>query len=172
MEWRLRRAGADDADALALVAAATFLETYIGIVSGPDMVRHCATRCSPDHFRRWAADPGTVVSLAEHAEGAAPIGFTALTVPDFPIAFGPETIELRRIYALAAAHGSGLGPALLEQALDDARALGGTQVALGVHPGNGRARAFYERHGFRVVGERIFRVGEAAFVDPVYARAV
>ena len=170
MEWRLRRAAATDADALALVAGATFLETYAGIISAADMVRHCKTRCSADHFARWADDPQVVTTLAEHAHGAAPIGFTALTPPDFPIDLGPGTIELRRIYVLAAAHGSGLGAALMARAVDDARALGRTRLTLGVHPGNARARTFYERHGFRVVGERRFQVGDALFTDPVYAR--
>lgn len=172
MNWRLRPATAEDASALSLVACATFLETYAGIVSAADMLHHCATRCSPEHFGRWAADPDVAVTLAEHVDGAAPLGFTALTPPDFPIAFGPGTIELRRIYVLTTAHGSGLGPALMDHAIEDARALGKTQLALGVHPGNGRARAFYERHGFRIVGERRFQVGEALFTDPVYARVI
>lgn len=170
MNWRLRRAEPGDEPALSLVAAATFLETYAGVVPRDDMVAHCATKCSAAYFAEWLGRADHVVTLCEHPDGAAPLGFAALTPPDFPIAFGPETIELRRIYVLATAHGSGLGAALMERAVADARTLGRTRLALGVHPGNARARAFYERHGFRVVGERKFQVGGATFTDPVYAR--
>ncbi len=34
MSWRLRQAGAADAAALSLVASATFLETYAGLIEG------------------------------------------------------------------------------------------------------------------------------------------
>ncbi len=172
MRWSLRRAEAGDEAALALVAAATFLETYAGAVSRDDMLAHIAGRCSPGFFAGWIASADHPMTMAEHPDGGAPIGFTALTPPDFPVAFGPETIELRRIYVLTTAQGSGLGPALMERAVADARALGRTRLALGVHPGNARARAFYERHGFRIVGERRFQVGTALFTDPVYARAI
>ncbi|WP_375426812.1 GNAT family N-acetyltransferase [uncultured Sphingomonas sp.] len=172
MESRVRRAEAGDEAALALVAAATFLETYAGVVSCGDILAHLAAKCSADFFSAWIASADHVVTLTEHPDGAAPLGFTALTPPDFPIAFGPETIELRRIYVLTSAHGSGLGAALLDRAVEDARALGRTRLALGVYPGNARARAFYERHAFRIVGERRFQVGSASFTDPVYARAI
>ena len=170
MDWRLRRAEPGDEPALALVAAATFLQTYAGVVSRRNMLAHCQGKCSPEYFSPWLLSPEHIVTLAEHLEGDAPLGFTALTPPDFPIVFGPETIELRRIYILAATQGAGLGPALMERAMEDARALGKSRLALGVHPGNTRARAFYERHGFTIVGRRRFQVGDAVFDDPVYAR--
>ena len=172
MDWRLRRAGAGDEAALALVAAATFLETYAGVVPRDDMLAHIGGKCSAAFFATWIASADHVTTIGEHPDGSAPLGFTALTPPDFPVAFGPETIELRRIYVLATAHGSGLGPALIERAIEDARGLAKMQIALGVHPGNARARAFYERHGFRIVGERRFQVGTALFTDPVYARVI
>ena len=169
MQWRLRGAEPGDESALSLVAVATFLETYAGIVPRDDMIAHCETKCSPAYFADWLGHADHVVTLCEHPHGEAPLGFAALTPPDFPIDFGPETIELRRIYVLATAQGSGLGAALMERAIADARAIGRTRLALGVHPGNARARAFYERHGFRIVGERTFEVGASRFTDPVSA---
>ena len=171
-DWRLRRASPADAPALALVAQATFLRTFAGVLPGADIVAHCAANSSTEKFARWAADPACVATLAEHAHGAAPIGYTLLTPPDFPIPTGPADIELKRIYTLASAHGGGLGAALMEQALADAAALGRTRVLLGVHPANARARRFYERHGLAVIGERVFQVGTQRITDPIYARAL
>jgi ribosomal protein S18 acetylase RimI-like enzyme len=169
MDWQLRRASAGDAAALSLVAGAAFLETFAGVLPGDDIVAHCANHSSVAKFADWAADPGSIATLALHPHGGAPIGYTLLTAPDFPIPTSPGDIELKRIYALASTHGTGLGPALMTRALADAAALGHARVLLGVHPGNMRARRFYERHGFAVIGERVFRVGTQRITDPIYA---
>lgn len=168
--WRLRRAGAGDAPALAMVAAASFLETFAGILKGPDIVAHCARKSSPAQFEAWALDDASALTLAEHPDGAAPVGYTVLTAPDFPIPTTYDDIELRRIYALSITRGTGIGAALMARAIDDARALGRTRLLLGVLGANRRARDFYERQGFALAGERQFLVGESLFDDVIYAR--
>lgn len=170
MEWRLRRAGPGDAPALSLVAAATFLETFVGTIAGPDMVRHCTLNSSPAKFDAWIADPAGVVTLAEHPDGAAPVGYTLLTSPDLPVETDARDIELRRIYTLSLTNGTGLGHRLMTMAIDDARAMRRRRMLLGVLGINERARAFYEREGFALVGTRQFRVGDTVFDDVVYAR--
>ncbi|KQN05928.1 MULTISPECIES: GNAT family N-acetyltransferase [Sphingomonas] len=172
MTWRMRRAGPGDAPALSLVASATFLDTYATVLSGADIVAHCTIKNSIAAFETWLGDPATIVTLAEYEPGNAPIGYTVLTAPDFPIEPGPADIELRRIYLMKQAQGSGLGAALLARALEDAVAASRTRVLLGVWDQNTRARAFYERQGFEVIGARQFMVGTTLHDDPVYARAV
>ncbi|WP_343525245.1 GNAT family N-acetyltransferase [Sphingomonas sp.] len=172
MEWRLRRAGSGDAPALSLVAAATFLETFAGIIAGPDMVRHCTTNSSAAKFNGWTTDSACVVTLAEHPDGAAPVGYTLLVPPDLPIDTDARDIELRRIYALSQTRGTGLGHKLMTRAIDDARALGRRRMLLGVLGINARARAFYEREGFVLAGTRQFRVGDTVYDDVVYARGL
>jgi len=171
--WRLKRATAADAAALALVASACFLETFAGILQGADIVAHCAKANDPARFRDWAEDAGSRIVLAEIATGAAPIGYSVLTVPDLPaVDVGPGDVELRRIYTLLRAHGTGLGPALMAQALLDARAIGRKRMLLGVYAGNERARAFYQKQGFVKVGERQYRVGATLCDDVIYALAL
>jgi Acetyltransferase (GNAT) family. len=166
----LRRAVADDAAALSLVAGATLLDAFAGILSGRDLVAHCARHNTPEKFAEWIADPASVVMLAETVNGGAPLGYSVLTPPDLPIEVLAEDIELRRIYMLSRLHGSGLGAELMKRALNDARAMGKRRVLLGVYGGNARARAFYERQGFAVAGERRFLVGETWHDDAIYAR--
>jgi len=168
----LRRAVAEDAAALALVAGATLLDTFAGILSGRDLLAHCAANNTPAKFAAWASDPASVVMLAEAANGAAPVGYSVLTAPDLPVETASGDIELRRIYTLSRLHGCGLGQALMARALDDARAMGKTRVLLGVYGGNERARAFYERQGFTVAGTRRFLVGETLHDDVIYARGI
>ncbi|RZM19343.1 MAG: GNAT family N-acetyltransferase [Sphingomonas sp.] len=172
MTWRLRRAGPGDAPALSLVASATFLDTYATVLSGADIVAHCTRNNSIAAFETWLSDPATIVTLAEYEPGHAPIGYTVLTAPDFPLEPGPADIELRRIYLMKQAQGSSLGAALMARALEDAASAARTRVLLGVWDQNTRARAFYERQGFEVIGARQFMVGTTLHDDPVYARAV
>ena len=170
--WRLRVAGAADADALALVASASFLETYAGSLDGADLVAHCVANNTREKFAAWASDPHTAVTLAEIIPGYAPVGYTVLTSVDLPVNQRAGDIELRRIYAMARLHGSGVGPAMMAQALADAARLGKTRVLLGVWGENYRAHRFYERQGFAVVGTRQFKVGNVVHDDLVYARSV
>ena len=168
--WRLKRATAADAAALSLVASACFLETFAGLLEGADIVAHCAKANHQDAFRAWAVEAEGHVVVAEIASGGAPIGYSVLTSPDFPaVDTGGDDIELRRIYTLSRAHGTGLGPALMAQALLDARAMGHKRVLLGVYDGNQRARAFYEKQGFVKVGERQYQVGATMCDDVIYA---
>lgn len=168
--WRLKRATAADAAALSLVASACFLETFAGRLEGPDIVAHCAKANHQDAFRDWTDAAGSRVVIAEIASGGAPIGYSVLATPDLPaINIHLDDIELRRIYTLSRMHGTGLGPALMAQALLDARALGRQRVLLGVYAGNERARAFYEKQGFEIVGERQYQVGATLCDDMIYA---
>jgi ribosomal protein S18 acetylase RimI-like enzyme len=171
-DWRLRRATAADAPAVAMVAAASFLETFAGILPGQDIVAHCTRNSSAAKFAGWADDPASVVTLAEHPEGAAPVGYTLLTTPDLPVAPLDGDLELRRIYALSITRGTGLGRRLMVQAIADTRALAKTRLLLGVLGTNRVARAFYEREGFTLVGERRFNVGAGWYDDVIYARAL
>ena len=171
-KWRVRRARPADADLLSLVANAAFLDTYAPSLAGADLVAHCLKNNSAAVFAKWLADPATVVTVAEIEPGCAPIGAAVLTAPDFPIALQPDDIELRRIYTLRQAYGSGIGAALMAQAIADAVLVGAKRVLLGVWDQNARARAFYERNGFSVIGTRDFVVGGEVHVDPVYARGL
>lgn len=167
--WTVRRADAADAPALALVAGATLLETFHAIIPVTDMIAHVTGKSSAAVFTSWIADPDSTVFYAGADGTDAPLGYAVLTAPDFPIAVDATDIELRRIYTLAATHGTGLGAAMMQAVLDQARARAYRRVLLGVHPENARARRFYERTGFRVVGERVFTIGTARLVDPIYA---
>jgi len=172
MTWTLRRASPEDAGAASLVAGASFLESFAGILTGPDIVAHVANKSSPSVMAAWIADPAAVLTLAEHPRGLAPVGYSLLTPPDLPIETGASDIELRRIYALSMTRGTGLGALLMAQAIGDARAMGRRRMLLGVLATNRIARAFYERQGFALAGERRFLVGATWHDDVVYARGI
>ncbi|WP_309623766.1 GNAT family N-acetyltransferase [Novosphingobium sp.] len=164
-DWNIREADAADAEALALVGAATFLEAFADVIEGKDIVAHCAKAHSAQVYRDYLAT-GSIAWLAETALGA-PIGYALNSAPDLPgMAVGDR--ELKRIYVLSRWHGSGLAAALMAQSLQEAS--DHDRLLLGVYRHNHRARAFYAKHGFVTIAERMFRVGETDHHDLVLAR--
>jgi ribosomal protein S18 acetylase RimI-like enzyme len=159
-----------DAPTLALIGAATLLESFPGLVPGQALLAHCANHHVPAAYIGHFEQPETRAWLAEVPPGAAPVGYALLTVPEFPDAVANEhDLELRRIYLFSRFHGGGAGAELMTRAIAAAREQRARRLLLGVHPENHRALAFYRRNGFVQVGVRTFTVGDAQFQDPVLA---
>jgi diamine N-acetyltransferase len=169
VEWRLRQAGIEDAERLALIGGATFLETFAGILEGDAIVAHCAREHGAEAYRALLAHQDSAAWVAEAQAGGAPLGYALVTAPKLAQA-EPGDIELKRIYSFSRMHGSGLGAALMGRAAAHAEAAGARRLLLGVFVGNLRALAFYRRHGFEKIGERRFRVGSQDCEDIVLAK--
>jgi ribosomal protein S18 acetylase RimI-like enzyme len=172
-EVTLRPCSSEDAEALALVGSATFLESFAGILPGPAIVKHCATNNSPASFTKYLATPRVQAWMATTIPGDAPVGYAMLTPPDLPLPDITGTdIELKRIYLFSRFQGSGMGQKLMEAAIYGAREGGATRLLLGVYAGNARALRFYARNGFEQVGTRTFTVGDLVCDDFVLGRPV
>jgi hypothetical protein len=99
-----------DEDALALVGQATFLETFAGVLDGPDILAHCRAQHAPPFYAAWLARRPGFLWLAETDVGRAPIGYLGLDEPDLPVPDPtPADIELKRIYVLSRFYGGGVG---------------------------------------------------------------
>jgi ribosomal protein S18 acetylase RimI-like enzyme len=142
----VRDAAPADADAIAAVARASWADTYRDIFE-------------PDFIERFLEENYAVASLRAGATRAAERDDAHFLVAERDgaiIAFaqygiGPRGPELFRIYADPAHYGTGAGSALLAKLH---RRLDGRveSYVLDVHSRNARGRAFYDRHGFEVVG--------------------
>lgn len=169
MKMTYRKAGLGDEDAIALVGAATFLESFSGQIDGQGLVRHCAEKHDASTYLKALKTPGHAIWLAELAPGAAPVGYLHLTPPDLPIKTRPDDVEVKRIYLLGKMQGHQVGRKLMALAIAYAREVGAGRVLLGVHDGNETAMGFYERLGFERIGERDFDVGGVTYHDWIYA---
>ncbi|CAN7243922.1 GNAT family N-acetyltransferase [Phenylobacterium sp. LjRoot219] len=170
MDVEIRRAGPDDAAALALVGQATFLETYAGQLERENILAHCAHEHAAARYAGWLADGVSQVWIAETTHGRAPVGYAVVAAADLPVALAADDLELKRFYLLSRLHGQGHGARLMETVAADARASGARRLLLGVFSANTRAIAFYARQGFTQAGVRKFRVGEGVYDDLVLAR--
>ena len=162
---RVREAAPEDAGALAMVGAATFLETYALVLRGADIVAHCAKAHARAVYEAWIGDPACAVWVVE-AGDAVVVGYAAMTPPDLPGSLAGD-LELRRIYVLAPFKGSGAGRLLVEAVALEATARGARRLTLGMYGGNDAALAFYTRMGFVQIGVRTFRVGDQVCDDLV-----
>ncbi|HEY0263483.1 MAG TPA: GNAT family N-acetyltransferase [Granulicella sp.] len=170
-EIALRPCTLKDSAALALVGAATFLESFAGILDGEAIVAHCARQHSIETYNKYLSQPECRIWLAETRTGAAPVGYVMLAAPDLPLpSVGTEDIELKRIYLFSRFHGKGAGQHLLNQAIEGAIALGKKRLLLGVYRENARALAFYRRNRFMEVGVRRFTIGTRQYDDLILAR--
>lgn len=170
MEITIRPCSPEDAEALSLVAQATFLQTYADELPLEDMLEYCRTRNGVDLHRDWLARPDHRFWIAELASTRTPVGFSMLAPPDLGIDTEPGDVELRRIYLLHRFHGGGTGARLLNVALRSARDAGHARLLLSVFTKNPSAIAFYARQGFTQAGVRKFRVGSNDYDDLVLAR--
>jgi ribosomal protein S18 acetylase RimI-like enzyme len=164
--WRIRPAGPDDADTLALVGAATFLEAFAGFIDGAALVAHCGEQHSAQTYRAYLAK-GAKAWLAEIEPGGAPVGYALSCPPELELA-QPGDLELKRIYLLSRFRGSTIASALMQAVMAEAH--GARRLLLGVKDDNHRALSFYAKHGFETIGTRDFTVGGQTYHDFVLAR--
>lgn len=145
MDFTLRPAVRTDADALGALHVACWRETYHPHLLSNASFRIATPEWRATRYRRYLpAEPGPLNGhstwIAE-ADGE-PIGLASSGPGD------EGDLQLHAIYVLRRAHGTGVGQALLDEAL------GGESAGLWVAEENPRARAFYERNGFALTGIR------------------
>lgn len=166
----LRRATPEDAARLALLGAATFLQSFAHDHPGDAIVAHVDFY----HSRPWYAacldDPGCAIWLLE-TPLAAPLGYALLTPPELDCPTDANDLELKRIYLLAGWQRGGRGAALLNAVEQEARSRGARRLLLCVYSSNIGAQRFYARHGFVDTGaHQTFLVGTVPFQDFIWAK--
>ena len=172
---RVRTATVADARRLSELGAATFRQTFEGENTAEDMASYLADAFTPVRQAAEITDPAGTVLVAERrgasADDAELVGYVHLVSGPAPAAVrGPAPLELKRLYVARAWHGQGVAQALMDAALDAARARGAATLWLGVWERNPRAVAFYAKYGFTRVGEHTFVLGADAQTDWLLAR--
>lgn len=158
LDLTLRIATPADAALLAELGERTFRETFAADNRPEDMAAYLASHYSPALQERELREPHRFFLIAE--VGGAPAGFALLEeVKPEPGVPGGRPLHVARLYVDKPFHGAGVGAALMQRCLDEARARGHDVLWLGVWERNFRARAFYARWGFTEVGETMFPLG-------------
>jgi GNAT superfamily N-acetyltransferase len=143
----LRRGNEPDASAIAEIWRLGWRDGHLGFV--PEKLVEARTE---ESFRVRAVERASEMTVAVVAEAI--VGFV-LVVDD----------EVEQVYVSAAHRGTGVAGALLNEAEQRVRANGHSEAWLAVVAGNARARAFYERAGWRDAGS--FEYAAAAEEGPI-----
>ena len=171
--FTLRRCEPGDEATLALVGGASFLDAFAETLDGTDLLAHCTKNHSAESYAKYLSQPTTRAYVAELLPGKAAVGYILMCEPDLPLPdLSAADYELKRIYLLHRFQGTGIGRALMQQAIETTREIGRKRLLLGVYDQNFDAIEFYRKAGFDEVGERLFQVGSAIHHDAIMARIV
>jgi ribosomal protein S18 acetylase RimI-like enzyme len=161
MEFTTRVCVPGDEKALSLIAQATVLESYAGIVDGLDLIAHVTTTLTPQEFGQMVASERVRTWIAETVPGRCIVGYAMAVADEDTESF--FSFELKRLYLLYRFHGSGLGKRLMEEVLSFAGQMKSERIWLQVHEANPHAIEFYKRFGFVQTGTDLFRAGEGSY---------
>jgi GNAT superfamily N-acetyltransferase len=149
-ELVVREARADDARAIAEVSVASRRWSYRNLLAEADLEALSVEQTAADFAEGLAELPlGAAVFVAELTGRV--VGYAYL-LPSPDVDVPAETSELGSIYVTEEVAGSGVAPALMDAAIERARAAGQGALTLWVRRENDRARRFYEKHGLRPDG--------------------
>ncbi len=176
----LRRARPEDAEALSVLASTCYIQTFGHLYAPDDLDRFIHEAYSPEVLRAELADPKHPTWLLfleeSEADAAVPgsadthtasegklIGYVTVCPAHLP---HPEVKEgdgeVQRLYLLQEYQGGGRGSMMLRHAIDYLLADGPRPLWIGVFSENLGAQRLYGRHGFKLVGEYKFMVGDHA----------
>lgn len=155
----IRYANENDAALLAELGRTTFYTSFIEYNTPEDMEKYLSEHYSTEIQRSEIRDPDTIFLIAE--QNSIPIGYAKLKQHSQGDGVaGTNPMELQRIYVIQEYIGKGVGPALMKEAIREAKERGFNCLWLGAWEKNERAIKFYEKWGFQKVGNHIFVLGE------------
>jgi GNAT superfamily N-acetyltransferase len=158
----LRPATPADAETLAELARAAFVAAFGHLYRPEDLARFLAEERTPDRYRAHLADAATSIALAD-LDGRLAAYCLIVRGKRFEEQPAPRPMRpvfLSQLYTDPATTGRGLGAALLEWAIAEARAWGADALQLSVFSENFGAQRFYQRYGFGKVADIDFWVGD------------
>lgn len=159
---------------LAELGRQTFHDTFAAANRAEDMAAYEAEAFGPDQQLTELRDRENTFLLAYM--NAELVGYAKLR-DNSALGLAEEQdpagrLEIERLYVRQDWLGTGLGAALMRGALALAEQLHCSAVVLGVWEQNARARAFYQRFGFKQIGQHPFRLGQDVQTDLILRKGL
>ena len=159
----LRPALLEDAEPLAKLGRETFCAAFEHLYKPSDLNAFLTEVYTPDVVAEEIAGPEythrLATDIADDAEVL--IGFCKMRAPSWYTEHSDAAtpIALGQLYTDPARTGEGIGAALMDWALAEARERGHDAVQLSVYSENYGAQRFYARYGFTKIADIDFMVG-------------
>lgn len=158
---KLRSATHDDVPALATLGRESFTAAFGHLYRPQDLAAFLAETHDEDVIAGEIAAESCRHRLAVADDGAL-LGYCKLRYPSklAEHSDAADPLELSQLYCAAKATGQGVGGALMDWALSEAKAGGHDVIQLSVYSENHGAQRFYARYGFARTADTTFKVGE------------
>jgi ribosomal protein S18 acetylase RimI-like enzyme len=166
----IRTATTDDAELIAAISAETFYESFAAQNTKEDMEKFLTENFSKEILLAQVGIPGHIFLLAYTDDE--PAGYVFLKDTTAETLEEDNVIEISRIYARSSFIGKGIGKALMEAAIAQAKFLKKDSIWLGVWEHNLRAIQFYISFGFTKFSEHDFVLGNDVQRDWLMKRSV
>ena len=166
----LRAATPADIPALSRLAISSFVDKFGELYPSADLAAFIAGSLSEANIAAELANPARLYRLAQRDDALLAFCKLGLTCGFPEYARGRKVLELKQLYAAAAATGQGIGGALMDWAMQEFAARGADEVQISVYSGNDGAQRFYARYGFEKVADITFKVGEQLDPEFLFAR--
>ena len=164
----LRPASLDDVPALSALGRTSFCAAFEDLYRPKDLHAFLEQAYSQNAVSAEIAAPEYIHRLAEDAGGL--IGYCKLRDPSGYVQHSDarNPVGLGQLYTAAGMTGSGIGAALMEWALAEARERNADAIHLSVYSENYGAQRFYQRYGFAKIADIDFWVGEQRDAEFLY----
>lgn len=165
----IRTAEISDARLISTLATVSFFEAYFEQDDPQSLTDYLIDNFAVEKIAEELALPEVKFFIAYRNDKA--VGYAKLREGDpHESVTSQNAVELQRIYLIERVWGTGLGEALLEFCLEEAKTMGKDVIWLGVWEENKRGLSFYAKHGFTKVGTLKFPYGDSYGINQVMQR--
>ncbi len=156
----IRMAGIDDVPIIRGLAEVIWPATYHPILSAAQIRYMMELMYSEASLSNQMNEHTFLIA----SSGGRPVGFAS-----YSGSAKPGTYKLHKLYVLTSTQGMGLGRALINCIIEQVKRLNATGLELNVNRNN-KARLFYEKLGFEVIGEEDIDIGENYWMNDYVMR--
>ncbi|MGB9128712.1 MAG: GNAT family N-acetyltransferase [Thiobacillus sp.] len=152
----MQRLTATDVDAVSALARIVWQATYPPLISQAQIDAMLADRYAPERIGEQLDNPRQAWKAAK--QGHALVGFAHALLDE-------TACKLDKLYVHPDHQRRGIGAALMRTIADWARSQQARRLWLQVNRGNAQAIRAYEKYGFKIVGSRVFDIGDDFVMD-------
>lgn len=159
------QANVSHAPLLTAISLQSFCEAFEKDNNPEDFKTYTDEAFSEEQIIQDIQTPGSIFYLAyinDEAVGYARLRLSTEVNDKFP---DKKLIELHRLYSLGKYIGRGVGKALMNHCLEQAKHKGYELIWLGVWEHNDHAQGFYKKFGFEKFSSHVFMVGNDPQTD-------
>lgn len=158
-ELSFRKATVEDTSTIVRLGADAFKAAFGPYHRPEDMAEYLAANFNNEVIQSLIESVSTYFLLGYDGQNI--IGYAMLKEGLHPaFVTGPDPIELVRFYVTPDVIGQGYGSELMQCCLKEALNMGHSTIWLATWQRNERAIRFYEKWGFRIVGNAIYVIGD------------